>query len=155
MATKLSGGGGGRQSPVAANYAEANGTAGVSAADDNTVVDDASGVQLTRLVSEPSGGWAAQAPPPIRPTVPLTMQEQRQMAISRAIARAAKGGGTAVPAGDRAGSLSPRGPETPVEGARLPAHPAAAQPGGTPAAATALPRLRQRAISSEILEGGL
>ena len=66
---------------------------------------------------------------------PFTQQHQQQrrpLAINGSMGRAAKGGGGGSSSGgaaDRGGSLSPRGPETPMEGSAsrlLPQHPAAA-----------------------------
>lgn len=119
---------------------------------DGVPTPSGSQLALARLASQPSGGGWSVAPPaaPLPAQAPPASQQQlkqqqRQLAISRAISRAAKG-----PAADagRGGSLSPRGPETPVEGLRgLPTHPAGA--------ASFRARPQQRSASTEILEGGL
>ena len=66
---------------------------------------------------------------------PFAQQQQQRrqpLAINGSVARAAKAGGGSSSSGgaaDRGGSLSPRGPETPMEGSAgrlLPQHPAAA-----------------------------
>lgn len=117
-----------------------------AALDDGTAASDASGMQLARLGglgSQRSGSWPSVAPQP---------EEARRLALSRAIARAGKGGA----AGGAADRTSPRGPDTPVEGARgagamlLGPATLTARGGGAPRSLH-----QQRTISSEILEGGL
>ncbi|PRW20410.1 Heat shock 83-1 [Chlorella sorokiniana] len=146
MVAKLSGAT--REAPPAAGglAAEPGGDGGEE--DASVPTPTGSQLALARLASQPSGAsWsvAPPAPPVPAPSQQQLKQQQRQLAISRAISRAAK-----APAADagRGGSLSPRGPETPVEGLRgLPAHPAGA--------GSFRARPQQRTASSEILEGGL
>ena len=142
MAAKFGGGGGGSAAPAEPPAAAGFPPAAVPAGPDNggaAASDAGGGMQLARLGSQRSGSWPSVATPP---------EDARRLALSRAIARAAKGG-----AADR---TSPRGPDTPVEGARgagallLGAAPAAARGGGTPRSLR-----QQRTVSSEILEGGL
>ena len=145
MVAKLSGAT--REAPAAGGLAANIGGEG---GDEDSGVPTPTGSQLAlpRLASQPSGaGWsvAPPAPPVPAPSQQQLKQQQRQIAISRAISRAAK---APAPDAGRGGSLSPRGPETPVEGLRgLGSHPAAV--------GSFRARPQQRTASTEILEDGL
>ncbi len=148
MVAKLSGA---TKEPPAAGGFAANAAGECGAEESGVPTPTGSQLALARLSSQPSGaGWSVAAPaPPVPapaagPSQQQSKQQQRQLAISRAISRAAKAPADA----GRGGSLSPRGPETPVEGLRgLPSQPAGV------GSFRARPQLRS--ASSEILEGGL